>query len=277
MKFVSKILIKKIYEKREKWVHKGDFGNLLIIGGSKKYSGSPALEALSAIRTGVDITTIISPERSANIIATFSPDLITYPLKGDYLNKKYVNEIFGLMKGMDTLVIGGGLETKNETLQAVRLILMKVKIPCVIDASAIHALSINKKLGKNFVITPHSREFYAFTKIKLNNNVNDRARIVKKIAEKMNCTILLKGAVDIISNGKKVALNNTGCCYLTKGGTGDTLAGILGALLAQGADIFDAACTSAYINGRAGELASKKYKEGLMAEDLIKEIPNVIK
>ena len=88
MKTVNKSLIKKIYKKREKWCHKGNFGNLLIVGGSKKYSGSPALEALAAIRAGVDVTTIISPERSANIIATFSPDLITYPLKGDYLNKK---------------------------------------------------------------------------------------------------------------------------------------------------------------------------------------------
>jgi len=278
MKTVDKKLIKKMFKPREKWSHKGDFGSLLVIGGSKRYSGSPTFNALAAYRTGVDLVTIAAPRRAADIIASFSPDLITYPLDGDYLNERHLDDIFVLAEDSNAVAIGGGLERNEETLTTVKRILKGLTSPCVIDADAIHAVAKDKKvLRKNFILTPHSHEFYVLTGKKPGTDIKKRTQLVKKEASKLGCIILLKGYIDIISDGKQVTINKTGNPFLTVGGTGDTLTGICGALLARGIDPFEAACAACYINGKAGDRATKKFGEGLMASDLIIEIPNVIK
>jgi len=271
------MIVESVYKKRNKDVHKYDFGCLLVIGGSKIYSGSPAFNALAALRSGVDIVEIAAPERAANIIASFLPDLITYPLKGDYFVEKHLKEIFRITKNKTACIIGGGLGRKKETFRAVQEFLKKINLPCVIDADAIYAVSEMKEcLKTNFVLTPHSYEFYILCGEKIKNDINERKKQVKKVARACGCVILLKGYVDIISDGDQIYVNRTGTPYMTKGGTGDTLAGICGALLARNIKPIDAAYLSAYINGKAGELASKKYGESLLASDVINEIHNVI-
>jgi len=278
MKTVDKKLIKKIFRPREKWSHKGNFGSLLVIGGSKRYSGSPAFNALVAYRTGVDLVTIAAPRRAADIIASFSPDLITYPLEGDYLNESHLDDIFVLAESSDAIAIGGGLEKNKETLTTVKKILGGLTLPCVIDADAIHAVVNDKKvLRKNFVIMPHANEFFVLTGKRPETDLKKRVDIVKREASKLNCIISLKGYVDIISDGKQIAINKTGNPFMTVGGTGDTLTGICGALLARKVNPFDAACAACFLNGKAGDLAAKKFGEGLIASDLIDEIPKVIK
>lgn len=263
--------------KRSKEVHKYDFGALLVIGGSKVYSGSPALNALAALRSGVDIVEVAAPKRSADIIATFSPDLITYPLNGDYFSPKHLKEIFKIVKNKTAVVIGGGMGRKDQSFKAVQMFLRKIDLPCVIDADGIYAVAKKKSiLKKNFILTPHSYEFYILSGEKVEKDLNKRKEQVKEVSNKLGAVILLKGHIDIISDGERTYLNKTGTPYLTKGGTGDTLAGIIGSLLAQGIDPIQAACFGAYVNGKAGELAAKKYKEGLLASDLIDKIPKVI-
>ena len=273
---INKSILNRVFKKRKDWSYKYDYGSLLIIGGSKLYHGSPALAGLSALRSGVDLVTIIAPERAADIIASFSPDLITYPLKGDYLDKKHLSTLMKFSKNKTAVVIGGGLCREKKTLLAVNKFLKRIKIPTVIDADAIHAID-KKFLKKNFVITPHSKEFYVMSKLKLERSLNKRIEAVKKSSSLMNSTILLKGFVDVISDGKRIAINRTGNPFMTVGGTGDTLAGICGSLLAQGIDYFDAACASAFINGKAGDLAARERKQGLLATDLIEKIPLVFR
>ena len=274
---VNKKILKKIFKKRDKWCHKGNFGHLLVIGGSKKYSGSPAFNALAAYRSGVDLVTVVAPKRSADIIASFSPDMIVYPLTGDYLNKSHLKDIFLFSQDVDAVAIGGGLERNKETIETIVEILDNLTVPCVIDADAIHAVTKNKKvLRNNFVITPHENEFFVLSGVKPKTDLKSRISLVKRIAKELNCVIALKGHIDVISDGKKVGLNKTGNPYMTVGGTGDVLTGICGGLLARGVDPFEAACAACYINGRAGDLAAKKFKEGLIASDLIEEIPKVI-
>ena len=273
---INKSILNKDFKKRKNWSYKYDYGSLLIIGGSKLYHGSPALAGLAAIRSGVDIVTIIAPERAADIIASFSPDIITYPLEGDYLDKKHLSTIIKFSKNKTAVVIGGGLCREKKTLLAVRGFLKRIKIPTVVDADAIHAVDRNIA-KKNFIITPHSKEFYVMSGIRLQRSLNKRVESVKKASSLMKSTILLKGFVDVISDGKRTAINKTGNPYMTKGGTGDTLAGICGSLLAQGIDCFDAACAAAFINGRAGDLAAKENRQGLLATDLIEKIPLVLR
>lgn len=277
MYIVNKSILKKVYRKRAKDTHKYDYGSLLVVGGSKLYSGSPGFATLSAYRSGVDLVTVAAPERAANIIAGFSPDMITYPLKGDYLRKEHLKELLSLAKNKSAVIIGGGLERRKETLKAVSLFLKKISLPCVIDADAIYALNKNIIYNRPFVITPHAYEFYILTKEKVKKDLKQRIKQVKKFAKKYRTTILLKGHVDIISNEKYTAINKTGCPELTVGGTGDTLVGILGSLIAQKNNLFDSACAAAYINGKAGELAAKNLGESVTATDLINNIYKVIR
>jgi len=276
---VSKEILKKIYLPRPEWSHKGNFGHVLVIGGSSKYSGSPAFAAFAAYRSGSDLVTIAAPERASDIIASFSPDMITEPLDGDYLKKAHLRQVLEIAKSADSVVIGGGIERRPETLAFVHSLLASIKIPCVIDADAIHAIAHNPAIlsGRPFVITPHQREFQALTREDPTLELAHRTEIVKLFASKLKTTILLKGHTDIISDGEKVFHNNTGNPNMTKGGTGDTLAGICGAILGMKFDPLTAACAAAYINGAAGDLAAKERGPGLMASDLLDKIPIIIK
>lgn len=279
MKKVSKSILKKVYKKRKLRSHKGNYGNVLIIAGSNIYSGCAIFNALSAIavlKSGTDLVEIVSVKRCADIIASYSPDLITIPVEGEYISKKHLKEIFKHSENKDSFLIGAGLGKNKKTLSAVKDFLKKTKLKGVIDADAIHAISHkDKKIDlSNFVITPHSKEFLSLTGKKLSENFTERIKLVEREAKRLNTTILLKGHADIISNGKQTATNKTGNPYMTKGGTGDTLAGILAGLIAQGNDLFDSACAAAYINGKAGELTKKK--NSFLASDLVEKIGKVV-
>jgi len=276
---VEKSILKKIYKKRDAWSKKGDFGKVLVVGGSKYYSGSPVFNALSAYRAGADLVTIYGPQRIADPVRAFAPDLIFYPYRNDFFSSRNVKEALELAKKNDSVVIGGGLTRSNATKAAVRKFLSATNKPCVIDADAIHAIAGDGvKLNKNCIVTPHAYEFHVLTGKKTDNKISNRIKLVKVAAKTYNCAILLKGNIDAISDGTKTAINKTGSPYMTKGGMGDTLAGICGALIARKwASAFDAACAAAYINGAAGAAAAKKYGEGTLASDLINEITNAIK
>jgi len=273
---INKSILKRVFKKRRNWSYKYDYGSLLIIGGSKLYHGGPTFEAMAALRSGVDLVTVVAPERAADLIAGYSPDLITYPLKGDYLDKKHLPTLMKFCENKTAVVIGSGLCREKKILSAVKEFLKRINIPTVIDADAIHAID-KKLMKKNFVITPHTKEFYVMSGIKLKRSLDRRIESVKRASSLMKSTILLKGFIDVISDGKRTAINRTGNQFMTKGGTGDILAGICGSLLAQGVNCFDAACAAAFINGKAGDLAAKNRKQGLLATDLIEKIPDVIR
>jgi len=283
----SKNLLKEIYKQRKQGVRKYDFGLLIVIGGSEFYSGSPAFSGLSAFRAGVDMVRIVAPKRAADIIASFKPDLAAYPLSGDRLDKNHLSILFSMTesakavsRGKAAVVIGGGIGRSEETQQVVLEFLSRASLPCVIDADGINALEKHSDIvsGKPFLITPHLREFFVLTGREVaGKSLEERMEIVNEEARRLRTTILLKSQIDIISDGKEVALNKTGSLYMTKGGMGDTLAGIAGAYLARGASPFLSARAASYVNGKAGELAIKKLGESAMASDLIEMIPEVIK
>jgi NAD(P)H-hydrate epimerase len=283
---VKKEILKDIFKEKPRDAIKYDWGLLVVIGGSDFYSGSPALSAMAAFKTGVDMVRIIAPKRAADIIASFSPNLAAYPLDGKWLRKKHLPILLEMTetarisaRGNCAVVIGGGLGRSDESQYTVLEYLNEISVPAVIDADAIYAVAKKPQVisGKNFLITPHFYEFFVLTKkdvMKLTEK--ERIKVVQEEAERLKTTILLKGPTDIISNGKEVALNYTGSGYMTKGGCGDTLAGICGALLARKIDPFLAAQAAAYINGKAGEIVAQRKKESLLATDLIEAIPEVL-
>ena len=283
---VTKNILKNIYKERPADVRKYDFGLLLVIGGSEFYSGSPALSAMAAFKSGVDMVRIIAPKRAADIIASFSPDLAAYPLEGKRLTKKDLATLISMTesakavsRGNAAVVIGGGTGRSEETQEVILEYLSQVSLPVVIDADAIHAVGKKPEIvsGKNFLITPHTYEFFVLTGKEIYQlPEKEKIKMVKEESARLQTTILLKGKTDIISDGKEIALNKAGSLYLTKGGTGDTLAGICGALMSRNIDPFTAAQAAAYINGKAGEIIAQRKKEGLLATDLIEAIPEVL-
>ena len=283
---VTKDILKNIYKERPRDSKKYDFGLLIVIGGSDFYSGSPALSALAAFKTGVDMVRIIAPKRAADIIASFSPNLAAYPLEGKWLERKHLATLISMTesakavsRGNTAVVIGGGIGRSEETKRAILEYLVAVQVPVVIDADAIYALGEKPEIisGKPFLVTPHTYEFFVLTEKEVYKlPEEEKIKMVCQEAARLKTTILLKGPTDIISNGKEVALNRTGSPLLTVGGTGDTLAGVAGALMARGLSPLEAGQAAIYINGLAGELAGKKLGESLTATDLIDEIPNVL-
>jgi len=285
---VGKDILKDIYKKRPKdaYFPKYSFGLLLIIGGGEFYSGSPALSALAAFNSGVDMVQIIAPQRAADIIASFSPDLAAFPLEGERLEKQHLATLLTFTEsakevshGNVAVVIGGGMGRSEETKNTIVEYLSQINIPAVLDASAIHALEKSPAIvkGKPFLLTPHTFEFFVLTKkaiYKLPHS--EKIKIVQEEAARFETTIFLKEKPDIISNGKEVALNKSGSPYMSVGGTGDALAGICGALLARNIEPFIAAQAAAYISGKAGEVAAQRLKEGLLATEVIKSIPEVL-
>jgi len=286
-KEVKKEIIKEVFKKRPETSHKYDWGYLLIIGGSQLYSGSPALAAMAAMRAGVDLTLIVTPTRAANIIASFSPDLITYPLEGNDITAEHLPTLIALTNsakkvsgGKMAVVIGGGIGRDEETQKTIREYLKSIDIPCVIDADAIWAIASEKEIliEKRAIITPHSFEYFVLTGKKINQLSQEHKETeLQNTAKELNSTILLKGNPDIIADSSKIMLNKTGNPYMTVGGTGDTLAGLCGAFLSQGFNPFLSANAAAFLNGEAGDRAFEKLGPGLLATDLIEVIPEVIK
>ncbi|MDD5145253.1 MAG: NAD(P)H-hydrate dehydratase [Candidatus Pacebacteria bacterium] len=284
---VKKDILKNIYKERtEEEVKKYDYGLLIVIGGSDFYSGSPALSSLAAFRAGADMVRIIAPKRAADIIASFSPILAAYPLEGKWLEKNHLATLVGMTeaakvsaKGKVSVVIGGGIGRSDETQDVILEYLEQINVPVVIDADAIHAISKKPEVikGKNFLITPNTYEFFVLTKREIYKlPIDEKIKAIQEESGKIGATILQKGGIDIISNGKELAISQGGSPYMTKGGMGDTLAGVCGALLARGVNVFEAACAASYINKKAGEAAVKKLRDGVTAKDLIEKIPEVL-
>ena len=287
MAYIEKNILKSIYKERSKQSRKYDFGYVIVIGGSQLYSGSPALASLAAMRAGADLSLVVAPERSANIIASFSPNLISFPLAGHDINISHIDKLLFLAKsakkvsnGKVAVVVGGGLGRDEGTQEVVRKFLEEIDIPAVIDADAILAISKSKNIAmdKNFVFTPHCNEYFVLTGENISlSSKKEKEKKVKAFANKIGSTLLLKGDEDIISDGKKIFINKTGCPEMTVGGTGDVVAGICGCFLAQGFSPSLSARAAAYISGRAGELALKNFGAGLLATDMIDCIPNATK
>ncbi len=287
MNQTNKDILKKIYKPRPADSKKYDFGLLLVIGGSDFYSGSPALSAMAAFRSGADMVRIISPKRAADIIASFSPNLAAYPLDGKWLTKHDLAVLLSMTESAKAasrnnaaVVIGGGIGRTEETQEAILEYLSQAQIPSVIDADAIHAVGKNPEIvsGKNFLITPHPYEFFVLTGRDIRElSDEEKIKAVQEEAARLKTTILLKGKLDIISDGKEAVIDKVGTPYMTVGGCGDALAGICGALMARGVNPFLAAQAGAYVNGKAGEIAAKKRGEGMTALDLIEAIPEVIR
>lgn len=259
--------------------HKGQNGKVLVLGGSEDYSGAPAFAAISALRSGVDISLIACPKCVTSTIRSYCPDLIVKSLSNNYITFDDIDKIMELSKNADSMVVGCGIGREEETGLALKEIIKKINIPLIIDADALKLLNFDliKKYKNEIILTPHKTEFETFFGLDVPEKLDKQIKTIIECSKKCKSTILLKGSTDIISNGDKIKLNTTGNPGMTVGGTGDILAGMVGALITHGHDIFEAAYLGSYINGCAGDLAAEDYGYNLIASDILKYIPQIFK
>lgn len=262
--------LRSLYAPRRGDERKGDFGVVLVAGGSERYAGAPAFNALAALRAGADLAIVVAPRRAADLVASYSPDLITVPCATPWPDPRVVAELY---ERADALVLGGGVERTPGAHEALRSILREWEKPVVLDAEALRAARPELVRGKRALLTPHGGELQAMTQKAWPDDAEARREAVREAAREWGATLIVKGAPDVVSDGARVHEDEHGSPYMTKGGYGDLLAGVAGALLARGASPFDAAAGAAALVGRAGRLASERLGESMLASDALAAFP----
>jgi NAD(P)H-hydrate epimerase len=261
--------------------HKSQFGRLLVVGGSEVFTGAPTLVSLAAYRTGTDLVFVAAPERTAQAISSISPNLITIKLPGANLAPNSMQILREQVQKATAIAIGPGLGMDRATVSAVRrlfALIRQLKKPLLLDADALKALGVVRKkiFDAAVVLTPHAGEFEAVSGKAPSRHLKTRAKEVRDFASKSGGVVLLKGHSDVISDGVRTKLNNTGNPGMTVGGTGDVLSGIVAGLMAQGVDPYRAAVAGAFVNGAAGDLAETRLGNHLTPTDLLEHIPTVL-
>jgi hydroxyethylthiazole kinase-like uncharacterized protein yjeF len=252
--------------------HKGQIGKVIVIGGSKEYHGAPILSALGAEAGGADLITMFLPEEHITAAKIHSLNTFLNGFKGEELTKKEEKSILLACKDNDVMVIGNGLGKSSNTKQAIIDLLMKVDMPVVIDADALlpEILEVRSKYkSKSWLLTPHYEEFRRVF------GCEPSSKGVQDAAIKHDLTICLKGRVDYIASPNAFYQNKTGVPQMRIGGTGDVLAGIMGAYYSLNMDAFSAAKTAAFLWGRCGEYMMRKNFI-LSATNMLKYYPRFV-
>jgi hydroxyethylthiazole kinase-like uncharacterized protein yjeF len=256
--------------KRTPESHKGDSGRILVIGGGP-YTGAPALTAMAALRAGADIVTVATPRSASATVAGFSPNLIVRELSQDHLCPKDLELLKDQIPRHDVVVMGMGLGRDPETIEVLAKIIPLCK-KTVIDADA-----LQPGLPLKGIVTPHAGEFHRISGVHLSDaGYRERIEPLNAYAREKGLVVLLKGKVDLISDGEAVRANTTGNPGMTVGGTGDVLAGVTAAFYAR-TSAMRAATAAAFVNGKAGDLVYLEKDFGMVATDVIDKIPEAMR
>ncbi|MDA4123871.1 MAG: NAD(P)H-hydrate dehydratase [Thaumarchaeota archaeon] len=258
--------------------HKRMNGTVCVVGGSRLYHGAPFLCASGAMRSGVDLVYIAVPATIAPSIRALSPDFIVIPLPDGRLTRGNVSKLISWVSGVDAFALGPGLGPQNpaDLARAVNEIKGEGK-GVVLDADALRAQVLPSVKGTRAVVTPHAKEFERLFATTLPADLEGRVEAVSFSARGAGVTVLLKGPTDVISDGDRVALNETHSPAMTVGGTGDVLTGVTAGLLAKGVAPFEAAAAAAFINGSAGVEAARLLGLHITASDVANQIANAMK
>jgi NAD(P)H-hydrate epimerase len=258
-----------VLPERRRTAHKGDFGHLLVVAGSEGYTGAPVICAHAAARTGVGLVTLAVPREIYAIVASSCPpEVMPRPVTFDELSPNYLSQF-------DAIAIGPGLGQKPEVQKAVWRLVTSAATPMVVDADALNALAQGvaalKKVHARMVVTPHPGEMGRLVGKSAKEVQADRWEIARGFAQEYGVVTVLKGAGTVVADRSgKLWINSTGNPGMAKGGMGDALTGIIGALLAQGLDPLDAARAGVFVHGLTGDLAAEKHNEtAMLVSDLI--------
>ena len=267
--------------KRERDAHKGDFGNVLVIAGSSSMRGAAAFAALGALRSGAGLVRLASVEKCIDTVSALAPEATFIELDcDDYGFMLYDSSRDILAKAMekaDAVVIGCGMGVTPDTIELTKYITQNAPCPVIIDADGINCIAkdidILMKKRTDIIITPHMGEMARLLSCDTGMIAENRLIAAEKYAEQFGITVVLKGAGTVVADSHSTAANHTGNAGMSVGGSGDVLAGMIGAAVAQGCGIFDGACAGVYMHGLAGDTAAQKLgMEATLPRDIISNI-----
>lgn len=255
---------------------KGDNGKVLVAGGSYAYHGAPVLAATAALRSGSDLAYLALPSMHAAAARSLSADFIVLPLPDPKLTRGSASKLIGMAPaGLDSAAVGMGMVVRERGALA-RLVrsLLEADVRLVLDAGALLPEVLPELHRGASLLTPHAGEF-----ARLFGALPDgegRASAAEEAARKHGTAVLLKGSVDVITDGSRTRACSRGCPAMTAGGTGDVLAGLAAGLLSRSRDAFESACAAAYVNGAAGERAYEELGCHITGSDLPGRIPGAM-
>lgn len=260
--------------------HKGDFGKVAVLAGSRGLTGAAILASTATLRAGAGLTKLGIPESLNTIIESQSAEVMTIPLpetESGSLSFLAKNKIAELLDWADVFIAGPGLSQHFETKQLIEAVLTEYHCPAVLDADGINMFEGNIQFIQDHfsgILTPHPGELSRLIQVPLEEILADPIETARHYAKELGCVLVLKGAPTVIaSKDGDVYINSTGNSGLATGGSGDVLTGIIGGLLAQRINLLDAALCGVYLHGLAGDLVAANYNErSLIASDLLNNI-----
>ena len=262
--------------------HKGTFGTVFILAGSRGMTGAATLTALSTLKVGAGLVRLGIPESLNSILEEKATEVITVPLpetSEGTLTVSGFNRIMEEINKATVVAIGPGLSTHPDTRMLIQKLVPKISLPLIIDADGLNNLTLDvlRKIKKGTVITPHIGELSRLTGLTTSDIRQSRIDIASHLAKEFNLTLTLKGAPTIIASVSRAYLNPTYNSGLASAGSGDVLTGMIAGLLAQGLKPIDAARLGVYLHGLAGDIAAKKLTEySMLAGDVMAFIPEAI-
>lgn len=265
---------------RDPWGHKGSFGKVLLLCGSRGFTGAAYLAAMGALRTGAGLVFLGVPESIYAIEAVKLNEPVVFPLpeKDGKLSEKAIPEILQRLPQMDAVLIGCGLGQSEGTLAVVKAVLERAECPVVLDADGINVLSAHKDIlrGRRYptILTPHDGEFARIGGVLM----EDRMESAAELAGDLHSVVLLKGHRTCITDGVHGYVNTTGNPGMAVGGSGDVLAGMIVSLLGQGLDPLEAAACGAWLHGAAGDLCAQALGQyAMLPTDMLQKLPRLLK
>jgi len=266
--------------------HKGDFGHVLILAGSARFSGAAVLCAQACSRAGAGLVTLGIPQSLNNVFIKIKPtEAMTLPLPETEeitLSSKAFGKVREFAKKINVLVIGPGLSQNKSTQSLIRKLVVCGNKPLVIDADGLNALAGYLSVLPNkvpVILTPHPGEMARLLDVRISQVQKDRKKVAKDFVNRYNVILVLKGHQTlVVEKNRELFINKTGNPGMAKAGSGDVLTGIIAAFLAQGLNGFEAAKYAVYLHGLAGDLAAKEKSQlAMIASDIIEKLPKAIK
>lgn len=265
---------------RDPCAHKGDFGRLLLLCGSRGYTGAAYFSAMGALRVGAGLVYLGVPESIYAIEAVKLNEPVVFPLPEEegHLSEDALAPILEKLPRMDAVLIGPGLGISPQTFRVLREVLLHASCPVVVDADGISLLAGHMDILRGrtapTILTPHDGEFRRL----FGSLGEDRMGCAQNAARQSHAVVLLKGHRTCVTDGHRSYVNHTGNPGMAVGGCGDILAGMLAGLLGQGIAPLEAACLGAYLHGQAGDLCARQLGEyGMLPSDMLDALPQLLK
>ena len=260
--------------------HKGDYGRALLIGGSQGMAGALAMAGLACLRSGAGLVTLATSSACQPTVAALEASFMTLPLPCDAKGRIASSALAALepfLESATAVALGPGLGRSQQLVEFIGRLYRQVKQPMVVDADALDALArqpeVLPQAGGPRILTPHPGEFARLT-ARDSIPLEQRETWAVEFAQQTGVVLVLKGHRTVITDGKRLALNTTGNPGMATGGSGDTLTGILTALLCQHLDPYDAARLGCHVHGLAGDLAAAELGQiAMIASDLTRYLP----